>query len=214
MKQVQFPEEPQYFTPQICSNGQVDNHPYFLNLPFGLKNAPDIFQRILDDILWDYIGRCWYVYIDDIILFSKSGADHEADLGNIFRTRQQANMKVDQKKCKFLKKEVKFLGFIVKPDGIKTNPSIIEAIQIFSTSQNFKELRSFLFLSGYYRRFFKDYAKFAKPLIHLLRGEDGRASKNQLAKKQISLDEEAINALKKQKCPYFWRRHADLSQFK
>ena len=104
------------------------------------------------------------MYIDDIIIFSsKSEEDHENDLGNIFRTLEQANMKVQLDKCKFFEKEVEFLGFIVTSEGLKTNPSKIKAIQDFPTPQNLKEIRSFLGLSGYYRRIIKDYAKLAKP---------------------------------------------------
>ena len=176
----------------------INNGKYeFTRLPFGLKNAPSIFQRTLDDILRDYIGHCCYVYIDDIIIFSKTESEHGEDLGNVFRTLEQANMKVQLDKCKFFEKEVEFLGFVVTPKGIKTNPAKVKAIQDFPSPQNLKELRSFLGLSGYYRRFVKDYAKLAKPLTALLRGEDGRTSKNQSAKKQINLDVEATNAFQK-----------------
>ena len=97
----------------------INNGKYeFTRLPFDLKNAPSIFQRTLDDILRDYIGRCCYVYIDDVIIFSKSEADHEKDLDNIFRTLEQANIKVQLDKCKFFEKEVEFLGFVVTSEGL------------------------------------------------------------------------------------------------
>lgn len=176
----------------------INNGKYeFTRLPFGLKNAPSIFQRTLDDILRDYIGQCCYVYIDDIIIFSRNEKEHSTHLKNIFTTLEKANMKVQLDKCKFFEKEVEFLGFIVTPEGIKTNPSKIEAIQNFPIPRNLKELRSFLGLSGYYRRFVKDYAKLAKPLTALLRGEEGRVSKSQSARAHITLGDEALAALEK-----------------
>lgn len=176
----------------------INNGKYeFTRLPFGLKNAPSIFQRALDDILREFIGRCCYVYIDDIIIFSKSENEHFEHIGNIFKTLEEANMKVQLDKCNFFKKEVEFLGYIITPLGIKTNPEKVRAIENFPQPQNLKELRSFLGMSGYYRRFIKDYSKLAKPLTSLLRGEGGRTPKSKSAKLRICLDEEAKESFRK-----------------
>lgn len=156
------------------ANGKYE----FTRLPFGLKNAPAIFQRALDDVLHDYIGKICYVYIDDIVIFSKSEKEHYDHIRDIFKTLQAANLKVQLDKCNFLKTEVEFLGFIISADGIKTNKGKIQAILDFPLPKTIKELRSFLGLSGYYRRFVRDYAKVAKPLTQILRGEEGRLSKN------------------------------------
>lgn len=176
----------------------VNNAKYeFTRLPFGLKNAPAIFQRALDDILREHIGKICYVYIDDIIIFGPDEETHLNNLEIIFDILQKANVKVQLNKCEFLKKEVEYLGFIISANGIKTNPSKVAAIQALKTPTTIKALRSFLGISGFYRRFIKDYAKIAKPLTLLLRGEEGRMSKKISAKIPIALNNEALEAFNK-----------------
>lgn len=178
----------------------INNGKYeFTRLPFGLKNAPSIFQRALDDILHEHIGKICFIYIDDIIIFSKDDETHYQNLDTIFRTLQQANMKCQLDKCEFMKRKVEFLGFVVSDKGIETSPTKVQAISDFPIPRTLKELRSFLGLSGYYRRFIPNYAKLAKPLSSLLRGEDGRISRTLSSKKSVSLNREAIEAFKKLK---------------
>lgn len=175
------------------NNGKFE----YTRLAFGLKNAPAIFQRALDDILHECIGKFCYVYIDDIIVFSRTEDDHICHLGKVFETLEEANMKVQLDKCHFFRESVEFLGFIISSEGITANPAKTEAISKIPPPTTLKELRSFLGLSGYYRRFVRDYAKLAKPLTSLLRGEEGRVSKNKSAGIRINLDSEAITAFDK-----------------
>lgn len=177
------------------NNGKFE----FTRLPFGLKNAPSIFQRTLDDILRDLIGKCCYVYIDDIVIFGKDETEHFSNLEKVFHTLEKANMKIQLDKCEFFQKEVEFLGFIIGRFGIKTNPKKVQAIVDRPIPENLKELRSFLGMSGYYRRFIRDYSKLAKPLTSLLRGEDGHVSANMSKKKLIQLNQDAIEAFHKLK---------------
>jgi len=171
----------------------------FTRLPFGLKNSPSIFQRALDDILREYIGKICYVYVDDIIVFSKNEVEHGQNLEKVFSTLQNANMRVQIEKCHFFKNEVDFLGYTISQDGVKTNIDKIKAIAKFPIPKTLKDLRSFLGMTGYYRRFIRDYAKIAKPLTILLRGEEGRISKNKSSRTAINLDKKAINAFEKLK---------------
>jgi len=191
--QILLKESDKEKTAFSVNNGKFE----FNRLPFGLKNAPAIFQRALDDILRDHIGVRCYVYIDDIVIFAKTKEEHFQNLEIVFRTLLDANLKVQVDKCEFLKEELEFLGFIVSKDGLKTNPKKVKAIAHYPVPTNLKELRSFLGLSGYYRRFIRDYAKIAKPLTNLLRGEEGRISKSQSKKKPITLDENALEAFNK-----------------
>lgn len=157
----------------------VNNGKYeFTRLPFGLKNAPSIFQRALDDILREHIGKICYIYIDDIIVFSPDAETHSKNLEKIFETLNNANIKCQLDKCEFYKNKVEFLGFVISDKGIETNPKKVEAIANYPCPKTVKELRAFLGLSGYYRRFIMGYATLAKPLTTLLRGEDGRISKS------------------------------------
>lgn len=178
----------------------VNNGKYeFTRLPFGLKNAPSIFQRALDDILRNHIGKICYVYIDDILIFSRDEKSHMENIRTIFSTLHEANLKVQLDKCEFFKKELEFLGFVISSQGVKTNPSKVETIMKFPPPKTLRELRSFLGMSGFYRRFIKDYAKLAKPLNSYLRGENGRTGRNESSTKKISLNRDALDAFEKLK---------------
>lgn len=158
----------------------VENGHYeFLRMPFGLKNAPSTFQRVMDNVLREHIGVICLVYMDDIIVFSTSLTEHVDNLAKIFRTLQKHNLKVQLDKSEFLQKEVAFLGHIVTPEGVKPNPNKIEIIKNWPIPTNEKELRGFLGILGYYRKFIKDFAKIAKPLTNALRkGEEISHSKD------------------------------------
>lgn len=176
----------------------VNNGKYeFTRLPFGLKNAPAIFQRTLDDILREHIGKRCYVYIDDIIIFGKTQDEHVLNLQLVFKTLEHANMKIQLDKCEFFQHEVEFLGFIISREGIRTNQKKVQAIADLTIPKTLRELRSFLGMSGYYRRFILGYAHLAKPLTSLLRGEDGRTSKSTSKNKIIQLNQAAIEAFHK-----------------
>lgn len=189
--QIPLKEEDIEKTAFSVTNGKYE----FTRLPFGLKNAPAIFQRALDDILREHIGKICYVYIDDIIIFSKDEKSHLEHLNKVFETLNAANMKVQLDKCEFFRKEVEFLGFIVSNKGVKANPKKVESIINFPYPTTLKELRSFLGLSGYYRRFIKGYADLAKPLTRLLRGDGGIISKSESSRRRIDMDAEARNAI-------------------
>lgn len=148
----------------------VENGHYeFLRMPFGLKNAPSTFQRVMDNVLREHIGVRCLVYMDDIIVFSTSLKEHLDNLRKIFETLRKYNMKIQLDKSEFLKKEVAFLGHIVTRDGVQPNPDKIETIRKWPIPTDEKQLRGFLGILGYYRKFIKDFAKIAKPLTQALR---------------------------------------------
>lgn len=121
----------------------INNGKYeFTRLPFGLKNAPAIFQRALDYILWSHIGERCYVYINDIIIFSPNEEQHIKDIAEVFRTLQEANMKVQLDKCEFFKNEVEFLGFLISQQRIQTNPKKIETIIKFPYPKTYPDIIS------------------------------------------------------------------------
>lgn len=139
-------------------------HYEYVRMPFGLKNAPATFQRVMDNVLRELIGKVCLVYMDDIIIFSTSLQEHMVNLSKVFQALSNYNLKIQLDKSEFLKKEVAFLGHIVTPNGVKPNPDKIEAIKKWPLPRNEKELRGFLGTLGYYRRFVKDFAKIVKPL--------------------------------------------------
>lgn len=91
----------------------------FTRLPFGLKNAPAIFQRMIDDVLKEYIGKICYVYIDDIIIFGRTEAEHLENIDKILTRLEEAHLRVNLDKTEFLRKETEFLGFVITSEGIK-----------------------------------------------------------------------------------------------
>lgn len=146
-----------------------NGHFEYLRMPFGLKNAPATFQRMMDEILREYLYKFCFVYMDDVVIFSKSLPEHIDHIKKIFKTLREVNLKVQLDKSEFLSKEVAFLGHIITPEGIKPNPSKIEAIQRYPMPKSTKEIKSFLGLIGYYRRFIKNFAKTTFPITKCLR---------------------------------------------
>lgn len=144
-------------------------HYEFVRMPFGLKNAPATFQRLMNAVLKDYIGKICYVYLDDIIIFSTSKEEHFDSLRKILKRLQDANLKIQLDKSEFLKQETEFLGHIVTTSGIKPNPLKTEAIHKFPIPKTPKQIKSFLGLVGFYRKFIKDFARIAKPMTICLK---------------------------------------------
>lgn len=168
----------------------------FLRLPFGLKNAPAIFQRMIDDVLREHIGKVCYVYIDDIIVFSGDYDTHWKNLRLIFASLSKANLQVNLEKSHFLDTQVEFLGYVVTADGIKADPKKVKAIGEMPPPTSVKELKRFLGMTSYYRKFIQDYAKVAKPLTNLTRGLYANIKSSQSSKVPITLDETAMQSFK------------------
>lgn len=148
----------------------VENGHYeYVRMPFGLKNAPATFQRVMDNVLKDLQNKICFVYMDDIIIFSTSLTEHIKNLKQVFLKLKEAGLKVQLDKSEFLCKTVEFLGHVVTPEGIRPNQKKIEAIQKFPVPKTAKEIKSFLGLIGYYRRFIKNFAQLTKPLTHCLK---------------------------------------------
>lgn len=146
-----------------------NGHYEFKRMPFGLKNAPSTFQRVMDNILRGIQNETCLVYLDDIVIFSTSLQEHLERLRSVFDRLRKANFKVQLDKSEFLRKEVSYLGHIITPNGVKPNPDKIDAIKKFPVPKTQKEIKSFLGLIGYYRKFIKDFAKITKPLTKCLK---------------------------------------------
>lgn len=146
-----------------------DGHYEYLKMPFGLKNAPSTFQRIMNQTLYGLIGKICFVYLDDIIIFSDSLENHLLRLEKVFLRLRENHLRIQLDKSEFLKKETKYLGHIITDKGVKPNPELIKAIKNFPKPSTVNEIQRFLGLTGYYRRFIKDYASLSKPLTSLLK---------------------------------------------
>lgn len=148
----------------------VENGHYeYVRMPFGLKNAPSTFQRVMDNVLREYLHRFCFVYMDDVVIFSKSLKEHLDHLRLIFSKFRHYNLKIQLDKSEFLCKDVAFLGHVITPEGIKPNPSKIEVIEKYPIPKTQKEIKSFLGLIGYYRRFISNFAKIVAPITKCLK---------------------------------------------
>lgn len=144
-------------------------HYEFLRMPMGLKNSPSTFQRVMDNVLKDLQNTVCLVYLDDIIVFSTSLQEHMLNLRKVFDKLRESNFKIQMNKSEFLKLETAYLGHIISRDGIKPNPDKISAIQNYPIPKTPKEIKQFLGLVGYYRKFIPDFARITKPLTHCLK---------------------------------------------
>ena len=141
----------------------------FRKLPFGLANAPPTFQRFMDLLLSGLSMDVCLAYLDDLVLHSKTPEEHLERLEEVFRRLQDANLKLKPSKCSLMQTEISFLGYRVSGSGIATDPSKTELIDTWPVPENLRQLRGFMGLASYYRRFVRDFAKMATPLNRLLR---------------------------------------------
>ena len=139
----------------------------FKVLPFGLCNAPSTFERLMERVLQGLRWQILLVYLDDVIIFSRTIEEHLERLDLVFTKLSQSGLKLKPKKCHLFKQEVVYLGHVVSPVGISTDPSKIEVIRDWPTPKNVGDVRSGLGMFGYYRKFIKDYSKKARPLTRL-----------------------------------------------
>lgn len=138
-------------------------------MSFGLTNAPPDFQRLMSRVLHGLEWKICLIYIDDIIIFSPSFGEHLSRLRLVFDRLREVNLKLKPSKCNFAQKSVNFLGFVVSSEGISPDPDKLDAVRSFPAPKCVKDVRSFLGLCNYYRRFVEGFAKIASPLNHLTR---------------------------------------------
>ena len=144
-----------------------DGHYEFLRLPFGLKNAPADFSRLMTQILGDLPNV--EIYLDDITIHSKTYELHLIHLKEVFNRLKNVNLKINPTKCTWFQKEVKILGHVISENKIQMDPAKIETVKQMQFCKNVKQIQSFLGLTGYYRKFIKDYAKICQPLNNLIK---------------------------------------------
>lgn len=154
--------------PKTAFNAE-NGHFEFLRMPFGLKNAPATFQQVMDSILRGIQNEKCLVYLDDIIVYSTSLQEHMENLKLVFQRLRDSNFKIQTDKSEFLRHEVAYLGHVVTPSGVKPNPDKILAIKRFPIPKTTKQLKGFLGLLGYYRRFINNFSKLTKPLTKCLK---------------------------------------------
>lgn len=161
-------------------------------MPFGLKNSPVTFQRIMDNALQGLNRKICFVYLDYIIIFGNTLEEHNDNLIKLFNRLRKVGPKLQPDKCEYLRPELDFLGHLITSEGVKPNLLKIEAITNFRTPRNITETQSFLGLTGYYRKFIKNYSTIAKPFTEL--------TKKDIPFKWTEKSNEAFNLLKASLC--------------
>ena len=136
-------------------------------MPFGLKNAPATFQRLMDTVLSGLKWKGLLVYMDDIIIYSATPQEHLVTLADTLERLANAGLKINPAKTTLVSHEVNYLGHVISAQGISPNPDKIAAIRNLKPPSSVKEVRMFLGLTGYFRKFVKAYATLAKPLYGL-----------------------------------------------
>ena len=143
----------------------------FKVLPFGLANAPAVFQQAMHHIFHKQVGKSVLVYLDDILVFSKNEAEHLQHLREVLGILRQQKLYCRLHKCQFNQTEISYLGHIVSEEGIRPNPEGIEKVKNWPTPQCVKHVQQFLGLANYFRKFIQGYSKLATPLTDLTKKE-------------------------------------------
>ncbi|KAI3682772.1 hypothetical protein L1987_83010 [Smallanthus sonchifolius] len=146
-------------------------HYEFLVMPFGLTNAPAVFMDLMNRVCKPYLDKFMIVFIDDILIYSRTKEDHEHHLKLILELLRNEKLYAKFSKCEFWIREVHFLGHVINKEGIHVDPSKIEAIKNWEAPKTPTEVRQFLGLAGYYRRFIENFSKIALPLTTLTQKE-------------------------------------------
>ena len=144
---------------------QTHDRLYHFNvMPFGLRNAPATFQRLMDVVLSGLKWKGLLVYLDDIIIYSSTPQEHLLILANTLERLANAGLKINPAKTILVQQEVNYLGHIISTEGIKPNPEKIAAVQNLKPPSTVREVRMFLGLTGYFRKFVEAYSTLAEPL--------------------------------------------------
>ncbi|GJR99521.1 putative reverse transcriptase domain-containing protein, partial [Tanacetum coccineum] len=142
-------------------------HYEFQVMPFGLTNAPAVFMDLMNRVCKPYLDKFVIVFIDDILIYSKSKEEHEEHLKLILELLKKEELYAKFSKCDFWLPKVQFLGHVIDSEGVHVDPAKIESIKDWASPKTPTEIRQFLGLAGYYRRFIEGFSKIARPMTKL-----------------------------------------------
>ena len=140
-------------------------------MPFGLTNAPAAFMDLMNRVFQPYLDQFVVVFVDDILIYSQSEVEHEDHLRIVLQLLRDHQLYAKFSKCEFWLTEVGFLGHVVLASGMSVDPGKVEAVMSWERLKSVFEIRSFLGLARYYRRFIEDFSRLAAPMTRLTRKE-------------------------------------------
>jgi hypothetical protein len=141
----------------------------FRVLPFGLTNAPAVFQSMMNRIFGPYLGQFVLVYLDDILIFSRSAEEHETHLAQVLAKLREHQLVARLEKCRFNAASIQYLGHVVSADGIRVNPAKVAAVRDWPRPRTPRQVRQFLGLANYFRKFLRGFSHMVAPLVALTR---------------------------------------------
>ena len=162
--------------PKTAFNTHIGKYEWRV-MPFGLTNAPAVFQSAMNQLFHKHLNKCVSVYLDDILIFSKTEEEHLQHLASVLQVLRDNNLKAKLKKCDFFKPALKYLGHIVSSEGLYPDPAKVQVVTEWPVPQSVYDVRSFLGLANYFRKYIKGYAAITAPLTDLLKGLDKQERK-------------------------------------
>ena len=166
----------------------------YLRMPFGLSEASQTFVRLMEKVLHGLNYKIAFSYLDDIIVFSDTVEEHIKRLDLIFDRLEAEGLTLKPTKCVFLRESVEFLGHVISGKGIEPNPKKIKVVQDQIPPKDKKQVKSFLGLAGYYRKFVRDFSKIAFPLTRLLKKDTAFEWSNECERAFNTLKEKLVTA--------------------
>jgi hypothetical protein len=142
-------------------------HYEFVVVPFGLTNAPTTFMCLMNSVLNKYLDKFVLVFVDDILVYSKTKEEHEEHLRMVLQVLREHQIYAKFSKCDFFQKEIQYLGHIISTEGVEVDLEKIKAIMDWPTPRNVTEVRYFMGLVGYYKRFIRGFSKIGNPITSL-----------------------------------------------
>ncbi|XP_045479182.1 uncharacterized protein LOC123684075 [Harmonia axyridis] len=163
--QIELEENDKFKTAIATPSGLFE----FNRMPMGLKNSPSRLARLMNIVLSGLQGNMCFCYLDDVVVYGSSLEDHNRKLETVFEQLRRHNLQLQPDKCEFLCKEISYLGHHISASGVQPDPKKIETIKNIPIPKTAKEIKSFLGLIGYYRKFIENFSAIAKPLTNLLK---------------------------------------------
>ncbi|KAK3534603.1 hypothetical protein QTP86_016754 [Hemibagrus guttatus] len=164
---IQIREGDEWKTAFVTPTGHYE----YLVMPYGLANAPSVFQDFMHEVLWEFLHKFVVVYIDDILIYSRSMADHQRHIAEVLHRLRDYHLFLKVEKCLFHQPSVQFLEYIIDRSGVRMDEKKVAAIRDWPIPTTVKELQRFLGFANFYRRFIRGYSSVTSSLTNLLRNK-------------------------------------------